>query len=58
MAVITNPQHNLPLGWSMPKVSRPEHTQVEAIAALAELMLQVWENNGQVDNPLEDKIDE
>ncbi len=58
MAVITNPQHNLPLGWSKPNVSLPEQAQVEAIAALAELILQVWENREQIDNPLEDKIDE
>jgi len=58
MAVITNPQHNLPLGCSKPNASLPEHTQVEAITALAELILQVWENNRQIDNPLEDKIDE
>lgn len=58
MAVITHPQHNLPLEWSKPNVSLPEQTQVEAISALAELILQVWENNGQIDNRLEDKIDE
>ncbi len=58
MAVITHPQHNLPLAWSKPKVSLPEQTQVEAIAALAELILQVWENNGQIDNRLEEKLDE
>ncbi len=58
MAVITNPQHNLPLACSKPNASLPEHTQVEAIAALTELILQVWQHSGQIDNPLEDKINE
>jgi len=40
MVAITNQQHNLPLGWPKPKVSLPEHTQDEAIAVLADLILQ------------------
>lgn len=58
MAVKTNPQLNLPLGWSKSAVSLPEQTQVEAIAALADLILQVWEKNGPTDTPSEDKNDE
>ena len=58
MAVITHPQHNLPLGWWKPNVSLPEQTQDEAVAALAELIVQVWEKNRQTNNPLEDKTDE
>ena len=58
MAVITHPQHNLPLGWSKPNVSLTEQTQDEAVAALAELIVQVWEKNRQTNNPLEDKTDE
>jgi hypothetical protein len=58
MAAITNQQHNLPLGWAKPKVSLPEQTQDEAIAVLADLILQVWEINRPMDNPSEDNIDE
>lgn len=58
MAVINNPQHNLPLAWSKSNVSLPKQTQDEAIAVLADLILQLWEKNRQIDNPLEDKIDE
>ncbi len=58
MAAKTNPQLNLPHGWSDPNVSLTEQTQVEAIAALANLILQVWEMNGPMDNPSEDRIDE
>ena len=38
--------------------SLPEQTQVETIAALAEVILQVWEMNAPMDKPSEDKIDE
>jgi len=58
MAAIINQQHNLPLGRAKPKVSLPDQTQDEAIAVLAELILQVWEINRPMDNPSEDKIDE
>jgi hypothetical protein len=58
MAVMTNPQRNLPLSLAKPTISLPEQTQVEAIAALADLILQVWEMNAPMDQPLEDKIDE
>ncbi len=58
MAVIINPQHNLPLGWSESDISLSEQTQDEAIAMLADLILQVWKKSQQIDNPLEDKIDE
>ncbi len=58
MPVATNPQQNLPLEWSIPKVSLPEQTQVEAIAALSELISQLWERDRPMDKPLEDKTDE
>ena len=58
MAVMTNPQRNLPLGLTKPTVSLPEQTQVEAIATLADLILQVWEMNAPMDQPSGDKIDE
>ena len=58
MAVQTNPQMNLQLGRPKAKVSLPERTEVETIAALAELMLQVWEMNRSINNPLEDRNDE
>ena len=58
MAIKNHLQHNLPLEWSKPNVSLPEQTQDEAVAALAELIVQVWEKNRQTKYPLEDKTDE
>lgn len=58
MAVVSNPQRNLLLNLAKPNVSLPEQTQVEAIAALAEVILQLWEMNAPMDKPSEDKIDE
>ncbi len=58
MVVKNHLQHNLPLEWSKPDVSLPEPTQDEAVAALAELIFQVWEKHEQTNNPLEGKIDE
>ncbi len=58
MAVITNPQRNLPLACEKPRVSLPDQAQVDVISALADLILQLWEINGLMGNPPEDKIDE
>ncbi len=58
MAVKTNPQRSLPLGWSDPNVSLTEQTQIEAMTALANLILQVWEMRGPMDNHSEEMIDE
>jgi hypothetical protein len=58
MALITNPQTNLPLGLAKSNVSLPEQTQVEVIAALADVILHLWEINIPTDKALENKIDE
>lgn len=58
MAVRPEPQPSLPLGWASPTVSLPEPTQAAVIAALADLMLQLWEMNEPVETPSEDNIDE
>ena len=58
MAVRPEPQPSLPLGWAPPNVSLPEPTQAAIIAALADLMLELWELNESVQMPAEDNIDE
>lgn len=58
MAVITNPQRNLPLVCEKPRISLPRQAQADAIAALADLIVQLWETNGLMGNSPEDKIDE
>jgi hypothetical protein len=40
-----------------PNVSLPAPTQAEVIAALADLMVQLWEMNEPIDTPSEEKID-
>ncbi len=58
MALITNPQTNLPLGLVKPSVALPEQTQVEVIAALADAILHLWEMNIPTIKTPENKIDE
>jgi len=58
MAVRAEPQPSLPLGWAPPNVSLPEPTQGDVIAALVDLMLELWEMNDPVQTPSEDNIDE
>ncbi len=58
MAVKLQPQPSLPLGLAPPNVSLPAPTQAEVIAALADLMVQLWEMNEPIDTPSEEKIDE
>jgi len=58
MAVRPQPQPSLPLGLAPPNVSLPSPTQTEVIAALADLMVQLWEMNEPIDTPSEEKIDE
>jgi hypothetical protein len=41
-----------------PNVSLPQPTQAEVIAALADLILQLWEMDEPIETPSEDKIDE
>jgi hypothetical protein len=58
MATKANLQLNLPLDWPKPSISLPEQTQVEIIASLADLILQVSETNESTSHSTEDKIDE
>lgn len=58
MAVKPQPHPSLPLDWAPPNVSLPEPTQADVIAALADLMRQLWEMNEPVEMPAEEKIDE
>ncbi len=58
MAVISNPQRSLLLVCEKPRVSLPRQAQVDTIAALADLILQLWKTNGLMGNSPEDKIDE
>ncbi len=44
MAEETNLQRNLPLALPQPSISLPKQTQIDAIAALADLIIQVWGN--------------
>ncbi len=58
MAVRPQPQPSLPLDWAPPNLSLPQPTQAEVIAALADLILQLWEIDEPIETPSEDKIDE
>ncbi len=58
MALVTNPQTNLPLGLVKPSVALPEQTQAEVIAALADAILHLWEMNIPTNKTLESKTDE
>jgi hypothetical protein len=58
MAEEANLQRNLPLALPQPSISLPKQTQIDAIAALADLIIQVWKINLPIDHSSEDNIDE